>query len=174
MANNGNNDQFLNPKGTSVLHGKQWVNIMIMMINAWPKGWYHKVISFDRWNGIKHKGMFGKVVNNSIRKLFPKKSKGTVISPEIKKPPNTTMPILFLPKSRKQLWFDGKSEDFKQLKTLTNLIPTPGWCQLRQYIPGQSQLSQSPNNNKRGKQLRCLNHLTLSQDRWRGKTAVVS
>ena len=37
---------FINPKGTSVLYGKQWVNFMRMMTNAWPKGWYHKVINF--------------------------------------------------------------------------------------------------------------------------------
>ena len=32
----------------------------------------------------KHKGMFGKVVKNSIRKMFPQPIKGTVISPRSK------------------------------------------------------------------------------------------
>ena len=37
---------FINPKGTSILHGKQWVNLMRMMTDIWPRGWYHKVINF--------------------------------------------------------------------------------------------------------------------------------
>ena len=92
------------PKGMSVLHGKQCKQWSIFR----PKGDVHitqqtmgQFNENDDWcmaqrmvpqshqflmyeMAEKHKGMFGKVVKNSISKLFPRQTKGTVISPRSK------------------------------------------------------------------------------------------